>query len=222
MDRTITIMSQGPLGIAREGFPFIGLSLILTALGFWFYWPVGLAFLALTAFCFYFFRDPERTVPEGAHLLLSPADGKVLKVETLPSNDRYPEEHCKVSIFMSALNVHVNRIPCDGVITKVHYHKGKFFVASLDKASIHNEANSVFLETPENQKVVFTQIAGIVARRIVCYLQPKAMVRRGQRYGLIRFGSRMEVSFPKSWEVLVTPGQTVQGVHTPLARMAKS
>ena len=120
---------------------------------------------------------------------------------------------------MSALNVHVNRAPCDGLVQEVRYHPGKFFVASLDKASAHNERCSVILETPRHQRVAFTQIAGLVARRIVCYLGKNAQIRRGERYGLIRFGSRMEVSVPKDWKVLVKAGDKVQAVATALAKM---
>jgi phosphatidylserine decarboxylase len=220
MDKIINIMPQGPLGIAREGLPFIGVGLILTGLSLWIFWPLAPAFLLLTLFCLYFFRDPERSSGEGADALLSPADGTVLKIEQLSADGVYPEPHRKVSIFMSPFNVHVNRIPCDGVVREVKYHAGKFFVASLDKASEQNERNTVVLETPRRHLVAFTQIAGLVARRIVCYLQAKDTVGRGERYGLIRFGSRMEVRFPLGWQVLVRPGEKVQGAFTPLARMA--
>lgn len=219
MEKVLPIMSRGPWGIAREGFPFIGLGSILTGLSLWIFWPLAPVFFLLTLFCLYFFRDPERESTE-ANVLLSPADGTVLKIETLPPNEICSEEHQKVSIFMSPFNVHVNRIPCDGVIREVKYHAGKFLVASLDKASLLNERNTVILETPRRQKVAFTQIAGLVARRIVCYLQPMDSVQRGERYGLIRFGSRMEVSFPLKWKVLVEPGQKVQGAFTPLARIS--
>jgi phosphatidylserine decarboxylase len=212
-------MPQGPLGIAKEGLPFIGVGLVLTALCLWLFWPLAAVFFGLTLFCLYFFRDPERHSTDAANILLSPADGTVLKIETLPANEICHEEHRKISIFMSPMNVHVNRIPCDGVVQDVRYHAGKFFVASLDKASELNERNTVIMETPRRHRVAFTQIAGLVARRIVCYLQPMDAMRRGERYGLIRFGSRMEVSFPIGWQVLVAPGQKVQGAATALARM---
>jgi phosphatidylserine decarboxylase len=219
MEKTLPIMGRGPLGVAREGLPFIGVGSVLTGLSLWIFWPLALVCFALTLFCLYFFRDPERNSTDAANILLSPADGTVLKIEALPANEICPEQHRKISIFMSPMNVHVNRIPCDGVVRDVKYHAGKFFVASLDKASVLNERNTVVLETPHRQKVAFTQIAGLVARRIVCYLQPMDSVRRGERYGLIRFGSRMEVSFPIRWQVLVQPGEKVQGAATPLARM---
>ena len=219
MEKVLPIMRRGPLGIAREGFPFIGIGFILTGLGLWLFWPTAVVFFVFTLFALYFFRDPERDSSEGGQALLSPADGTVLKIETLPANGICAEPHRKISIFMSPLNVHVNRIPCDGVVREVRYHPGKFLVASLDKASELNERNTVIMETPRRQKVAFTQIAGLVARRIVCYLQPMDSVQRGERYGLIRFGSRMEVSFPMNWQVLVSPGQKVLGAYTPLARM---
>jgi phosphatidylserine decarboxylase len=219
MEKALPIMRRGPLGIAKEGFPFIGIGFLLMALGIWFFRPLAVVFLLFTLFCLYFFRDPERESEAEGNLLLSPADGTVLKIETLPASEVYSEEHCRISIFMSPLNVHVNRIPCDGVVREVRYHAGKFFVASLDKASTLNERNTVILETPRRQKVAFTQIAGLVARRIVCYLQPMDSVARGDRYGLIRFGSRMEVSFPLSWKILVQPGQRVKGALSALARM---
>lgn len=202
-------MPRGRMGLAREGYPILGVAFILTILTMVFYWPVGLGFLAFLAFSLYFFRDPVREAPEDLKGMISPADGKVLKIENLPESPLYPGPHQKVSIFMSAFDVHVNRIPFDGVVTGVEYHPGKFFVASLDKASEHNERCSVLMETPQGQRVAFTQIAGLVARRIVCYLEKGLTVRRGERYGIIRFGSRMEVSVPEGWQVLVKPGDRV-------------
>jgi phosphatidylserine decarboxylase len=152
-------------------------------------------------------------------LLVSPADGRVLKFEDCPPAPYFPQPHRKISIFMSPLDVHVNRIPCDGQVREVQYHPGKFLVASLDKASIHNERNAVIMENSRGQRVVFIQIAGLVARRIVCYLKAGIKVQRGERYGMIRFGSRMEVCIPRDWTILVKPGQTVQAVTTALARM---
>lgn len=214
------IMTRGPMGLAKEGYPFLAISLILSAVGWWLFWPVGLAFTLGFFFCVNFFRDPVRTPPTDSQLFVSPADGKVLKVEALENSEIYPTAHQKVSIFMSALDVHVNRIPCDGSITEIFYHPGKFFVASLDKASVHNERNTVVLQTPKQQRVAFTQIAGLVARRIVCYLKGSETVRRGERYGMIRFGSRMEVSLPPEWQVLVKPGEKVAAGETALAKMA--
>jgi phosphatidylserine decarboxylase len=217
--KPVPIMKSGPFPIAREGYPFLLISLVLTLAGLWWFWPLGLAFAVGFLFCLNFFRDPERTPPEGRDLLVSPADGTVLKVESLPSGPYVKEPHQKVSIFMSPFNVHVNRIPCDGKVEEIHYFPGKFFVASLDKASLENERNAVVLRTPKGQKVAFVQIAGLVARRIVCYLRENTPVSRGERYGMIRFGSRMEICVPPDWNVLVTPGQKVFAGASAVAEM---
>jgi phosphatidylserine decarboxylase len=221
MEAVIPIMPRGKLFLAREGYPFIGLSFVLAVAGWWFFWPVGAVFTLGFFFCLYFFRDPSRDLPAGPELLVSPADGTVLKIEELAAGPHYPTPHRKISIFMSPLDVHVNRIPCDGKVREIHYHPGKFFVASLDKASEHNERNAVVMENSGGQRIVFTQIAGLVARRIVCYLQQGVQVQRGDRYGLIRFGSRMEVCVPLEWRVLVKPGDKVRGVTTALTRMER-
>ncbi len=218
MEKTQIIMPPGRLGLAREGYPILAVACFLSLLGLLFFWPLGVALLGFTAFSLYFFRDPSREGPDDPMGILSPADGKVLKVENLPNSRVYADAHQKISIFMSAIDVHVNRIPCDGVVTQVSYHPGKFFVASLDKASEHNERCSVMMETPQGKKVVFTQIAGLVARRIVCYLEKGLMVRRGERYGIIRFGSRMEVSVPPEWQVEVKPGDRVWAGKTILVK----
>ncbi|MGH7831116.1 MAG: phosphatidylserine decarboxylase family protein, partial [Candidatus Binatia bacterium] len=213
------IMKKGCCRIAREGFPFIGLFLALTVAGYFLFWPAAVAFGALTLFSLNFFRDPERLPPEGEDLLVSPADGTVLKIEFQPGGRYLNEPHQKISIFMSALDVHVNRIPCHGTVERIHYHPGNFFVASLDKASEKNERNSVVVRTPRGDAVAFVQIAGLVARRIVCYLKEGMTARRGERYGMIRFGSRMELCFPPQWPVLVKAGQKVKAGTTPLVRM---
>ena len=212
-------MAPGKWGLARESYPFIAIALLATVLGYIFFWPLGLLCSAFALFCVYFFRDPFRVPPGDPQLLVSPADGRVLKVESLQDGEHYSGSFRKVSIFMSPFDVHINRIPCEGQVVSVHYHPGKFFVASLDKASTDNERNTVVMENAKKKRVVFTQIAGLVARRIVCYLGEQRVVRRGERYGLIRFGSRMEVSFPLEWAVLVKPGDVVRGAVTPLARM---
>lgn len=213
------IMKSGPLPIAREGYPFLLISLALTLIGAWLFWPLAIAFGLAFLFCLNFFRDPARTPPADTDLLVSPADGTVLKIESLSSGPYMKEPHQKVSIFMSPFNVHVNRIPCDGKVEEVHYFPGKFFVASLDKASLENERNAIVLRTPQGRKVAFVQIAGLVARRIVCYLRENTPVSRGERYGMIRFGSRMEVCLPPEWKVLVKPGQKVFAGESSLAEM---
>lgn len=212
-------MKSGPLPIAREGYPFLLISFVLTLLGSWLFWPLGIVFGVGFLFCLNFFRDPARSPPEDPRWLVSPADGTVLKIESFETGPYVREPHQKVSIFMSPFNVHVNRIPCDGEVEEIHYFPGKFFVASLDKASLENERNAIVMRTPKGQKVAFVQIAGLVARRIVCYLQKNTPVSRGDRYGMIRFGSRMEVCLPPDWKVMVEPGQKVFAGETSLAEM---
>ncbi len=212
-------MKPGRFNLAREGYPFLLVFAFLCALGAWIYWPLGVLFGVLFLFSVYFFRDPRRQPPANERLLVSPADGRVLKIEQLATGPYLRQPHQRISIFMSPLDVHVNSIPCDGTIQEVRYHPGKFLVASLDKASEHNERNAVILKTPQGQEVAFVQIAGLVARRIVCYAKAQMAARRGERYWLIRFGSRMEVCLPSAWPVLVQVGQKVKAVATALAEM---
>lgn len=212
-------MRRGSLGLAREGYPFILIALVLSVLGFWLFWPLGVALAVFLGFTLNFFRDPERQPPDDASLFVSPADGTVLKVETLSGGRYLTQPHQKISIFMSALNVHVNRIPVDGSISRLEYFPGQFFVASLDKASEKNERNAVVLRLPTGDEVAFIQIAGLVARRIVCYLKEGLKVRRGERYGMIRFGSRMEVCAPVHWKPLVKKGDRVSAGASPLFEM---
>lgn len=215
----LPMMKPGPFRLAKEGYPFLLIFGILAAGAGWLFWPLGIVFGLLFLFTLYFFRDPERQVPADPALLASPADGRVLKIEDIQNGAYISGPYRKISIFMSPMDVHVNTIPCDGTIQAVNYHAGKFFVASLDKASEHNERNAVVLKTAAGKQVGFVQIAGLVARRIVCYADQGRAVRRGERYGLIRFGSRMEVCLPPEWPVLVKPGDRVFAAQSALARM---
>ncbi len=200
--------------IAREGWPFIGVALALfiisIVLGFWV--PIFVTG-ALLIFVIYFFRNPERVVPNGKDLLISPADGRVIKVEKGENGGTL------VSIFMSVLNVHVNRIPLDGVVKKIEYNKGRFLVASRDKASLDNEQNAITIEDSFGRIVKFVQIAGLVARRIVCYLKEGDRVRMGERFGMIRFGSRLDVYMPAEFTPLVKEGMKVKSGATILGKM---
>ncbi len=208
---------RNSFGLARESYPFLLIFGLLGLILGWLYWPMTLPFLFLFIFTIYFFRDPHRFPPNNSEALISPADGRVLKIETFKTGPYLQEPHQKISIFMSPFNVHVNRIPIDGKIEQVQYFPGKFFVASLDKASLDNERNAVILKTSKNEKVAFIQIAGLVARRIICYLKQGMEVGVGDRYGLIRFGSRMEVCIPAQWKVDVKPGDRVKAGETILA-----
>lgn len=206
--------------IAKAGLPFVGIAAFATAV----FALLGLAFLALTGlaatfFICYFFRDPERLVPDRDGVVVSPADGKVIKVETVEKGRFYNEKCLKVSIFMSIFNVHVNRIPFTGEIVRVAYFPGKYFSANLDKASADNEHNAVFLKTDNGREICFVQIAGLVARRIICNVQEGQKVSRGQRFGLICFGSRLDVYLPADTTVSVQVGDRVSAGTTVLGEL---
>ena len=203
-------LSHSAFPIDRAGIPFIGIATFATAV----FALLGIAVLALpglvvTLFICYFFRDPDRVTPVLEDGVVSPADGKVVKVARLESTP-FTEGPCrKVSIFMSIFNVHVNRIPIDGRVTKIDYYPGKFFSANLDKASRLNEHNAVYLETGKGQPICFVQIAGLVARRIICRIQEGDEVVRGRRFGLICFGSRLDVYLPVDAHISVKVGDVV-------------
>ncbi len=193
--------------LAVEGYPFIGLfafvTLVFAILG----WVcLTLLGLFLTLFTVYFFRNPERQTPQGEGAVVAPADGKVIFVGEVQEDRFFKEEAIKVSIFMSVFNVHVNRVPISGKVVDMFYNKGQFLNAALDKASLQNEQAGILLETESGKKILFVQIAGLIARRIVTYPVIGDLIERGQRYGLIRFGSRVDVYFPKGAEVLAKVG----------------
>lgn len=206
-------MSRLPL--AREGYPLIGgaagVTLVLLLCG----WkiPAAIGFL-LTAFVVNFFRDPERAGPTDPRLILSPADGRVIKIATLRDDRFLNGEATLVSIFMSPLNVHVNRIPMSGRVTDIRYNQGKYFRAFADKASLDNEQNAVLLEDEQGRRMCFVQIAGFLARRIVCHLQVGMSVERGQRYGMIMFGSRADIYLPPATQLRVKVGERAYGGTT--------
>jgi phosphatidylserine decarboxylase len=196
--------------VARAGYPYIFCTAFATAvfalLGLTVLSLIG---LALALFIAFFFRDPDRLVPNRKAAVVSPADGKVLSVGKIQESPFGDEECLKISIFMSIMSVHVNRIPYDGTIKNIDYHPGKFFSANLDKASKQNEHNAVELETAGGKRIVFVQIAGLIARRIICRIQEGDIVTRGQRFGMICFGSRMDVYLPVDTEPNVAAGQYV-------------
>lgn len=207
--------------IAREGWPFLAISLALAiAATFWCVtWSIPLWIIAL--FVLQFFRDPARKIPQDKDAVLSPADGRVIKVER--TQDPYGQrEAILVSVFMNVFNVHSNRSPVDGTVEKVQYFPGKFVNADLDKASAENERNAVVLKTNDGQIVTFVQVAGLIARRILCYIKAGDTLTRGQRYGFIRFGSRVDVYLPLDASVKVSIGDKVSATTTILARLAQS
>ncbi|MBE9522676.1 MAG: phosphatidylserine decarboxylase family protein, partial [Proteobacteria bacterium] len=201
---------------AREGIPFILIGIGLTCV----FLILDLLVLAiplavLTSFIIFFFRDPERNLVNSEKAVLTPADGKIIAIERLTNGDnRFPDTAVKLSIFMSVFNAHINRIPVGGRISQLTYHPGKFFSANLDKASLHNENNMVLLETDNREKIVFVQVAGLIARRIVCWVKAGDYVKTGQRFGLIRFGSRLEVYLPPDSTITVRKGEKVKAGQT--------
>ncbi len=197
--------------IARPGLPIIGAAAFVTAvfalLGLTV--PTVLA-LVLTFFICWFFRDPDRVVPTAEGAVVSPADGRVVRMDTVDDSPLYSGRCWKISIFMSLFNVHVNRVPDHGRIEWIRYNPGKFFSANRDKASLENEYNALSLKTEGGASLCFVQIAGLVARRIICRVQPGDTVKRGQRFGMICFGSRLDVYLPEDSRIEVTIGDRVQ------------
>ncbi|HEX9079644.1 MAG TPA: phosphatidylserine decarboxylase family protein, partial [Desulfuromonadaceae bacterium] len=214
--------NNGPL--AREGYPFIACSAVVTLLLSLLAWrlcslvlavPAAVSFL-LTLFILYFFRNPERTPPAGERAVAAPADGVVIVAERVPETP-LGTEALKISIFMSVFNVHVNRVPFNGRVVDMFYHKGKFFDARHGRASFENERSGIILETDDGVRLAFVQIAGLIARRIVSYPKVGDRLVRGERYGLIRFGSRVDVYLPVDVEPLVRVGDRTVAGETVLA-----
>ena len=198
--------------IAEEGFPFLIASAILGVLFIALGWGTLAALaLLLTGFIAFFFRNPKRTIPEQDNAILSPADGKIVHVGEVFEDRFLKKKALKVSIFMSIFDVHINRAPADGKIVETHYNPGRFLVASREKSSLLNEQNALTLEMDDRTKILFIQIAGFVARRIVCYAKAGNMLRRGEIFGLIRFGSRVDLYLPIEVQPAVRLGQHVTG-----------
>jgi phosphatidylserine decarboxylase len=203
--------------VVIEGIPFIAAPAVLAGLAWWQGWVVVAALLAAAAaFTLWFFRNPRRAVPNDPRAIVSPADGKVLSVDRMFEPRVLKDDAQRVSIFMGLTDVHVNRIPCDGRIVGRYYYPGKFFSAFKEKASLENEQQALVLETAQGQRVMFVQIAGLIARRIVTWVREGDLVERGRRYGLIRFGSRMDVYLPLTVRVTVKPGDRVAGARSVL------
>ncbi len=205
--------------IAREGWPFLAIAAAVAAalcLAGW--WILAAVALLALAFIVQFFRDPPRRVPTERNAVLSPADGRIVKVEAArdPFLDR---DALKISVFMNVFNVHSNRSPVDGKVVGAWYHKGSFLNAAVDKASLENERNALHLRTAEGQDVTCVQIAGLIARRILCYVKPGDGLARGQRYGFIRFGSRVDVYLAPSARPRVAVGDKVLATETILAEL---
>ncbi len=206
--------------IAKEGWPFLAIAVAAAAAAGWFagwWWSAPLWVAAL--FVLQFFRDPPREVPADPRAVVSPADGRIVVV----GKARDPYRDCdalKISVFMNVFNVHSNRSPVDGIVAKVEYHAGSFFNAALDKASLENERNALLMTTRTGQEITCVQVAGLIARRILCYVGVGADLLRGQRYGFIRFGSRVDLYLPLDAEPRAAIGDKVYASETVLARLA--
>lgn len=207
--------------IAHEGFPFIILSLAFTVLAacFGIIW-MTIILVAITVFIITFFRNPERCFQDEDKLVICPADGKIIRIEEVDVQGTITGRFKKISIFMNVFNVHVNRAPYNGTIEKIHYHKGKFLSANLDKASVENERNEIMIRTNDGRVIWAVQIAGLIARRIVCWTHAGANVKKGERFGLIRFGSRVEVFLPTDSRIVVNLDDKVRAGQTPLGYLS--
>ena len=206
-----------------EGRKFVAIFAAITLVLFIIAEPLGWLGVGATVWCYYFFRDPERVTPKGDNLVISPADGIVSLIEPAvpPAELGMPDTPLtRVSVFMNVFNCHVNRAPVAGEITEIAYRPGKFFNASLDKASEDNERNSLRIKMADGREVAAVQIAGLVARRIVCFTKKGAHTQAGQRFGLIRFGSRVDVYLPEGVTPRVSIGQTMVAGETVLAKLS--
>lgn len=206
--------------IHKDGYKFVAAFAVGTLFLSWASEPLGWVGAVATLWCAYFFRDPERFPPEGKGLVIAPADGRISAIEEVvpPKElDLDSQNRMRISIFLSVFDVHINRSPVAGKITKIVYVPGKFFNAELDKASEENERQCLTLETGDGTKIGCVQIAGLIARRIVTFVQQGATVEAGERFGLIRFGSRMDIYLPPGTKPVVRVGQTAIGGETVLA-----
>ena len=205
-------------GFDRAGFPFVGGAWLIAAIaGMYGGWLLAAPFVALGAFFAFFFRDPERASPGAANVVLSPADGRVKFVGDAEPGVAPPGEWKQISIFLSPMDVHVNRIPASGTITRVSYTPGKFLPAYRPEAAAVNERSEVWIDRGNGETVVARQVVGILARRVVCRAKIGERVRAGQRFGIMKFGSRMDVFLPRSATLKATIGEMVRGGETVIA-----
>ncbi len=206
--------------MAKAGYPFILISVsIFLAFAFLGIFSYAIISFFITLFICWFFRDPNRVSIEEDDVIFSPADGKVIFTDIIEKTPFYDGQCLKISIFMSIFDIHVNRAVCKGTIKKISYSPGKFFSANLDKASRYNEHNAIFLETKSGEKICMVQIAGLIARRIICYVITGIEIKAGQRFGMIRFGSRLDVYIPPKTELKTSVGEKVQAGITILGKL---
>jgi phosphatidylserine decarboxylase len=205
--------------IVPDGYPFIIIFALITVLTYFFGKPwIAIFPLIITLFMLLFFRDPERKIPEGEGIFVSPADGKVILIKDVFEKDYLKAESKEISIFMSLLNVHVNHVPCDGRVSFIKHSPGRFMVAYKDAASIENE-NTVMVINGKDGKIVVRQVAGFLARRIVCRVKVGDELRRGERYGMVKFGSRLDVYLPKDVKIKVKLGDKVKAGQTVIGEL---
>jgi len=205
---------------AKEGIPFIAVPAGITLLTGWLGWSIVACVGAIaTLFSAWFFRNPARVIPQDPQLVVAPGDGKVIAIEEEFEPRYLKERSIRVTIFLNVFDVHINRLPCDGVIEDVQYQPGLFLVASKPEATLRNEQNAVMIKTHEGRKVLCAQVAGLIARRIVCWVSPQDRAIRGERYGLIRFGSRMDTFLPMGTKLRMAVGERVKGGETILGEL---
>lgn len=216
-------MKTSEFSVAKEGLPFILLcafiALICSILQ---YKHAGLGALLATIFVTYFFRDPDRILPEEQNAVVSPADGKVIRVEEI-FDDRFLQKHLlRISIFMNVFDVHVNRIPLAGTVRRIIFQPGRFYAADKDKAVLHNEYCALIVSPASGQEYAVVQVAGLIARRIICWAEPGDQVKTGERFGLIRFGSRVDVYLPQGTAAAVQVGDKVRAGETVLGSLQRT
>jgi len=221
-----TVMSHDS-PIAQEGVPFIISALLITSVCIYLariwdssFWTGAAVVFGVTAvWVVWFFRNPRRIPPADPAVVVSPCDGKVIRIESLQDHELLPGPWQKISIFMNVFSVHVNRIPYDGIIEDIRYFPGKFLTANLDKASTDNERNALVLDLGRGERMIVIQIAGLVARRIVCWVSKGKKVNKGERFGMIRFGSRLDVFLPPRAGIRVRIGDRVRAGETPIGEL---
>jgi phosphatidylserine decarboxylase len=214
------VLSHVLVPIHRDGWKFIAIFAVVAALLMWLWEPLGWLGVVLTLWCIYFFRDPPRVTPTRPDLVVSSADGLVVSVGPAvppPELEMGLVPMTRIGVFLNVFDVHINRVPMSGTILKTAYHKGQFLNASFDKASDLNERNGLRIRTEAGPEIAVVQIAGLVARRILCHVAAGQAVSVGERFGLIRFGSRTDIYLPPEWGVRVVVGQRVVGGETVLA-----
>lgn len=204
--------------IAKEGLPFLGVAFAISILVSFFYFELSWLFWIITIFILQFFRDPPRTIPQDKNAILSGADGKVIAIEKT-DDPYYMRKSIKVSVFMNVFNVHSNKAPCQGKIIKKNYYPGKFLNAALSKASLENERCALVIERDDKKIITCVQIAGLIARRILCYKNYNELISAGERYGFIRFGSRVDLYLPVDALIKVELGQKVKNAETIIAHL---